>query len=253
MLNSRNIIIVFIVVLVILVYLGQPIWVCALWGLLCTLPLGWGSYSISSNVYIPVLCSGPKDRRVIALSFDDGPAEQYTPQILEILEGRGVEAAFFCIGTNIKGREGLLRRIHEGGHLIGNHSYSHHFWFDLFSSRRMRADLAQMDAAVREVLGVTPRLFRPPYGVTNPNLARAIRRGGYTPVGWNVRSLDTVINDPVKLTERVSAALKPGAIILLHDTSAATLAMLPRFIDAARIAGYAFQRLDKMCNLTPYV
>ena len=113
MLNARNIILVFIVGLVVLVYPGQPIWVCALWGLLCTLPLGWGSYTISSNVYIPVICSGPKDQRVIALTFDDGPAEQYTPEILEVLEGRGVEAAFFIIGSQIRGRESLLRRIHD--------------------------------------------------------------------------------------------------------------------------------------------
>jgi peptidoglycan/xylan/chitin deacetylase (PgdA/CDA1 family) len=88
--------------------------------------------------------------------------------------------------------------------------------------------------------------------VTNPNVRRAVYRGGYTPIGWNVRSLDTVINNAPALLKKVSSALRPGAIILFHDTSASTLAMLPDFIRAVRAKGYTIRRLDKMCNLTPY-
>jgi peptidoglycan/xylan/chitin deacetylase (PgdA/CDA1 family) len=146
----------------------------------------------------------------------------------------------------------LFKQVHEQGHIIGNHSYSHATWFDLYSSTKMYADLQQMDAAMQEVLGLKPLLFRPPYGVTNPNLAKAIRKGGYIPVGWNVRSLDTVIKDNDKLLQRVVKGVRPGAVILFHDTSKATLDMLPAFIAHVRGAGYDIVRLDKMLNLSAY-
>lgn len=278
MLNLRNTTIALAVAIALLAWWHAPWYGYVVAVVAYTLPLAWGSYHIGSNFYIRVITRGPAGHTgggaspegavgrgastggaggrggagAIALTFDDGPMEQYTPQILDILKEKAAPATFFCIGKNIPGREGLLKRIHDEGHLIGNHSYSHHFWFDLFSTRHMRTDLRQMDTAVKAAVGVTPRLFRPPYGVTNPNLAKAIRREGYTPVGWNVRSLDTVIDDPVKLRKRIEKALTPGAIVLLHDTMETTLVMLPQLIDEARAAGYTITGLDKMCNIAPY-
>jgi len=223
-----------------------------------SLLLFYGSYYVGSDFYVKVICSGNEASPVanatqpIALSFDDGPAELYTPEILRILAEQGVEAAFFCIGKRAAAHEGMLRQIQEAGHIIGNHSYSHHGWFDLFSASRMTADLLQMNACMERATGLVPRLFRPPYGVTNPNLARAIARGGFTPVGWNIRSLDTVIKDEKKLLRRTIGRLKPGAIVLFHDTSAVTVSILPTFIKEARALGYECIRLDKLCNLAPY-
>jgi peptidoglycan/xylan/chitin deacetylase (PgdA/CDA1 family) len=222
-----------------------------------SLVLFYGSYYIGSNFYIKVTCSaqhlpGAPAPKQIALSFDDGPADQYTADVLRILKEEKVDAAFFCIGQRIPGREALLRQAHEAGHLIGNHSYSHHLWFDLFSAQRMEADLHAAGEAVQKAIGRRPRLFRPPYGVTNPNLAKAIRRGGSVPVGWNIRSLDTVIKDEAKLLRRVTKALKPGAIILFHDTCGSTLSILPELIRVARAEGYVFTRLDRMLNVAPY-
>ena len=116
----------------------------------------------------------------------------------------------------------------------------------------MHADLAKMDKALQTATGLKPRLFRPPYGVTNPNLARAVRRGKYIPIGWNIRSLDTVNKSPTDLLQKVEKALRPGAIVLFHDTSASTATILGEFIDKARSGGYDIARLDKMCNLIPY-
>jgi peptidoglycan/xylan/chitin deacetylase (PgdA/CDA1 family) len=222
-----------------------------------SLLLFYGSYHIGSNFYIKVICAGEHllgatAVKQIALSFDDGPSDRYTADILHILKEHGVEAAFFCIGQRIPGREALLRQAHEQGHVIGNHSYSHHRWFDLFSAARMTADLRVSGEAVQNVIGHTPRFFRPPYGVTNPNLARTIKRGGYIPVGWNIRSLDTVIKDETTLLRRVTDALRPGAIILLHDTSGTTRSILPELIRRAHAEGYVFTRLDKMLNIEPY-
>src|SRR5690606_12624012 len=114
--------------------------------------------------YLKTISSANTTRRQIAISFDDGPAPLYTPQILQILKAHRVEAAFFCIGKRITENEELLKQVYDEGHLIGNHSYSHDLWFDLFSAQRMNLDLQMMNEAMQKVTGVKPRLFRPPYG-----------------------------------------------------------------------------------------
>ena len=116
----------------------------------------------------------------------------------------------------------------------------------------MYEDLRRMDSITKETTGLTLRLFRPPYGVTNPNLKNAISRGGYIPVGWSIRSMDTVIRDEKKLLRHVTKAIKPGAIILFHDTSRTTVAILPGFINYVKALGYEIIRLDKMLNLEAY-
>ena len=214
--------------------------------------LFYGCYFVHSNFFLPVICSAATIKNEIALSFDDGPAVSYTPEILGILREERVEAAFFCIGNRIAGNEEIFRQIHEEGHIIGNHSYSHDFWFDMFSSKKMLADMKMMDSAMEAAAGLQPKLFRPPYGVTNPNLKKAIIGGGYTPIGWNVRSLDTVIEDEKKLLQKIDGSIKPGAIILFHDTSKTTVAMLPQLLRQVRARGYKIVRIDKMLNLQPY-
>ena len=112
--------------------------------------------------------------------------------------------------------------------------------------------MQMMDEAVQKVTGLQPKLFRPPYGVTNPNLKKAIIRGKYIPVGWSVRSMDTVTKDEQKLFEKVMAGLHPGAVFLFHDTCESTLKLLPIFIKEVKKRGYQFVPLDKLLHLTPY-
>ena len=215
--------------------------------------LFYGSYFVDSGFFMTVICSVATTEKEIAISFDDGPASEYSPQILDILKDSKVYAAFFCIGKNIPGREALFTRYHSEGHIIGNHSYSHGTWFDLLSSKKMLADLKKMDDSMSAVIGQRPRLFRPPYGVTNPNLQKAVAEGNYFPIGWNIRSLDTVIRNEQKLLNKVLRALKPGSIVLFHDTSRTTVSILPEFIHRTRGLGYNIVRLDKLLNLEPYV
>ena len=214
--------------------------------------LFYGSYFISSQFYLNAICRAETNKKEIALSFDDGPDQLQTERLLEILSMEKVEAAFFCIGKNIVGNELLLHRIHASGHLIGNHSFSHSPLFDLFSSRKMLADLQSMDQITEKTIGVKPRLFRPPYGVTNPNLRQAIRSGKYVAVGWSVRSFDTVINDEKKLLPRISR-VRPGDVILFHDRSQSMLSIMPDYIRMLKNQGFQITRLDKLLNLEPYV
>ena len=214
--------------------------------------LFYGSYNVRSNFYLKTISAASTTRRAIAISFDDGPMPLYTPQILRVLKAHDVQAAFFCIGKRIKENEALLKQVYDEGHLIGNHSYSHDLWFDLFSVQKMYTDLRMMSDTMHKVTGVKPRLFRPPYGVTNPNLKKAIEKNNFIPIGWTVRSMDTVAKGADKLLAKVTGSLKPGAIVLFHDTSKATLDMLPEFIQQVRQKGYEIVRLDKLLNLEPY-
>lgn len=256
MLNFSKINIVFGLVLAMLIgthiYYGLPVYLYFLLFFIYSLVVFYGCYYVGSNFFVRITCSAQTTEKEIAISFDDGPALAHTPQVLAILKEEKVPAAFFCIGRRIEGNEALLQQIKEEGHIIGNHSFSHDTWFDMFSSARMLADLRQMDEAMKKATGLTPRLFRPPYGVTNPNLAKAIRKGNYVPVGWSVRSYDTVIKDDKKLLQRVCKGIKPGAVFLFHDTCASTLAALPVFIKKVKEMGYRITRLDKMLNLPPY-
>ncbi|MET0299186.1 MAG: polysaccharide deacetylase family protein [Flavitalea sp.] len=263
MLNFRNTNILFVLLLVGLITWdinhGVGWYFYLLLFVVYSLVLFWGSAKVTSNFYIKVLNSaadrlpgGVNTEKQIAISFDDGPSGKFTPGILDVLNAQQVPTVFFCIGKNIAGNEVLLKRIVDEGHIIGNHSYSHHFWFDMYSSGKMTEDLATMNVETLRVTGLKPALFRPPYGVTNPNLAKAIRSGGFTPVGWNIRSMDTVVKEPEKLLADMLAAVKPGAIVLFHDTCEATFLMLPAFIDKVKNMGYEFVRPDKMLNVSPY-
>lgn len=223
--------------------------------------LAYGSTNVASGFYMKTLNSRKdsvspgtsiKQKFQIAISFDDGPADNYTPAILDILAAHRVPAAFFCIGKNIAGRENLLNRIANEGHVIGNHSFSHHFWFDLYNAEKMTNDLDAMNLQVLQATGLKLRLFRPPYGVTNPNLARAVKKLGFLSIGWNVRSLDTMAKDPEQLLQKMLKSVKPGAIILFHDTCQATFLMLPAFIEAVHKRGINIVRLDKMLGVEAY-
>lgn len=212
----------------------------------------YGCYYVGSNFFVKIVCSADTDEKEIAISFDDGPATNYTPEILELLKHDNIKATFFCIGNRIAGNEKIVRQINDEGHIIGNHSYSHHFWFDMFSSKKMLDDLQMMDREMENVTGLQPKLFRPPYGVTNPNLKKAIVKGNYIPVGWSVRSMDTVIKDYTKLLDKINGSLKPGAVYLFHDTSQTTLKVLPAFLKEVKNKGYKIVPLDKLLHLKAY-
>ncbi|HRH65756.1 MAG TPA: polysaccharide deacetylase family protein [Bacteroidia bacterium] len=213
----------------------------------------YGCYRIDSEFFIPVKCKGEEDEKLMALTFDDGPSAKFTPAILDILKAMNVKATFFCIGRNIEGNENILKRMHAEGHTIGNHSYSHHFWFDLFSVKKMTEDLRFLDTKVFATLSVTPRMFRPPYGVTNPNVRDTIIRSNYFPVGWSIRSMDTVAKDCNLLQKKVRSRFHPGAVILFHDTGKCTPAVLQNLITDAQNQGYQWVRVDQLFQINPYV
>ncbi|WP_460760045.1 polysaccharide deacetylase family protein [Niabella terrae] len=213
--------------------------------------LFYGSYSIRSGFYLRANCRAVTEEKQIALSFDDGPG-QFTKQILEVLDRYQVPATFFCIGRRIENDPVGLKKIFEAGHSIGNHSYHHSPAFDFWTTAKVRADLQRTSTLIRQVTGRSPAWFRPPYGVTNPRIAKAVHQLGYQVMGWSVRSLDTQARNPEKLLNNTLNRLHPGAIVLFHDTMALTLEILPRFIQLAQERGYEIVAMDKLLNLPAY-
>lgn len=213
----------------------------------------YGVAVISAQFFIPAVCRGSIRSNAIAITFDDGPLPGKTERILKILNDHHVSAAFFCIGERVEIHSGLLKQIHEAGHLIGNHSYSHSPAFDLQSSGKMLTEIAATDTAIQRHLGIRPRFFRPPYGVTNPNLAKAIRKQNCLTVGWSIRSFDTMIKDKQRLFNRVTKNLKAGDIILFHDYCDVTIEILPDFLTYVKHLGLNITRLDEHLNEKGYV
>jgi peptidoglycan-N-acetylglucosamine deacetylase len=212
----------------------------------------WGSADIRSGLYCKTLCSGNMEKRSIALTFDDGPDEAVTPAILDILSKEDVRAAFFCIGNKAVENPELLKRMDGEGHVIGGHSFSHHFFFDFFSRKRMLEEMRMTEEAVSRSINRKIRMFRPPYGVTNPPLAKVLVSKKYHVIGWSLRSKDSVTKDENRLLRRITGKLKPGDIILFHDTKSQTVNILGKFIKFAKENDYSFERLDKHLGIDVY-
>ncbi len=206
--------------------------------------IGWNFFLRSHN-------TGPEASRQIALSFDDGPAA-CTDEILEILRLEAVPATFFAIGKRAIADPETLRRLDTEGHLIGNHSFTHSFHFDWKTPAAMLSELEQTNDVISAATGKRPLLFRPPYGVTNPALAKAVKRAGMESVGWSLRSFDTTASDPGILTQRILRRVRGGDVILLHDSMAVTARALTAIIQGCRQKGFTFVRLDELLRLEPY-
>jgi len=175
----------------------------------------------------------------IILSFDDGPHEN-TPEILNILAKENIKAQFFLIGKNIVGKEDIVKQMHKDGHQIGNHSYLHGNNFDWKSSKAIVQEIEKTNEIIFNITGENPKYFRPPYGVTTPNIGKALEIMELVSVGWTVRSLDTTAKDEAKLIAKIAKETVPGAIILLHDRCDITKKILPKLIQQLRQKGFEF-------------
>ena len=180
----------------------------------------------------------------MALTFDDGPDEKVTPQVLDQLYKHQIPAVFFCAGKKVSDNHALLNRMLKEGHLIGNHSFEHSALFDLWSHRQMLEDVNKAENIIAFATGHHTTWFRPPYGVTNPTVARVVAKKQYRVMGWSIRSLDTSIKDPEKIFSRIRERWHSGGIILLHDTNKKVLTVLEKVIAFAKEKGYTFVRAD---------
>jgi peptidoglycan/xylan/chitin deacetylase (PgdA/CDA1 family) len=240
-----------------IIVLLQPFFTLTLWWLL--LPsviyaacIIYGSSVIQANFFAPAYCSAQTSEKIIALTFDDGPNAEYTPQGLALLAKYEATATFFVIGKHIHGNEQLLKQIIAEGHSIGNHSYTHSFFIDFKNVQGFKDELNQTSELVFNVIGKKMKLFRPPYGVTTPNLAKAAKLLDYRIIGWNIRSLDTTKDSVEVITQRVQSQLTSGAIILLHDTSDKTIQVVERILIFAQTNDYKMVSVERLLNINSY-
>jgi peptidoglycan/xylan/chitin deacetylase (PgdA/CDA1 family) len=158
----------------------------------------------------------------LALTFDDGPNPVWTPRLLTVLADYGVHASFFVMGSRAKQETGLVRRIADEGHLVGNHSWSHPN-MALTSASRIREELGRTNDALEQIIGKKVSFFRPPFGARRPAVFRAARLLGLKPVLWNAMTSDwkepsaeRIVED---LTRKIDRLARRGmaANVVLHD------------------------------------
>ena len=214
--------------------------------------LVYGSSNIRSNFFIPVHCHAACSEKHFALTFDDGPHPTVTPQVLALLAQYQAVATFFVIGKHIQGNETILQQIDAAGHSIGNHSYSHAYLIDFKGVRGLKDELEQTAERVFAVIGKSTALFRPPYGVLTPHLAKVIKILDYQVIGWSIRSYDSTGASAKAIAARVQAKLQPGAIILFHDRSDKTLQALKQTLDFAKNNGYKTVSVEQLLKINAY-
>ena len=198
----------------------------------------------SSRVFGSPLVQGPAHSNYIALTFDDGPSVPYTGQILDLLGERSVKATFFVCGQNVELHPELARRIVAEGHSIGNHTYSHPFLY-LLGPRAMSEEIDRTQSIIEKATAVRPKLFRPPYGIRWFGLTRILRERGLALVQWSATGYDWK-NRREEIIAAALAGLQPGAILLLHDIHAETVAALPKILEGVKAAGLEPVELSKL-------
>jgi peptidoglycan/xylan/chitin deacetylase (PgdA/CDA1 family) len=213
--------------------------------------LAWAVRGRSARVFGPSVWRGPRDRRAIALTFDDGPSES-TPALLEILGRHGVSATFFQCGANVDRLPETARAVAQAGHEIGNHSYSHSL-FCFRSGQFIERDLARAQQAIEERTGASPAWFRAPFGARWFGMARAQRRLALTGVMWTAIGYDWKLRAEA-IVERLTAGVSNGSILCLHDGRGllvepdigATLEAVRRLVPVLLDRGYRFETVSRL-------
>ncbi len=211
-------------------------------------------FSVIADSYYPLQTKFPDtimyeaetNEKIIALTFDDGPDNVHTPNILDVLEKHHVPATFFLLGVRVEKYPEVVKRIDNEQHVIGNHTYWHP---ELTKTgvQNMKFELEKGEQAIESVIKKKPKLFRAPYGALNETLVSGLSDLGYRAAGWSVDSEDWkgIAKDKVK--QRVINDIHPGAIVLMHsEGNINTAEALDELIPILKKAGYHFVTVPEM-------
>jgi peptidoglycan/xylan/chitin deacetylase (PgdA/CDA1 family) len=194
-----------------------------------------------------ILYKGNTHKPRIALTFDDGPHKEFTPEILSILAKYNVKATFFFVGIQALNQPRLLERVYNEGHCIGNHTYHHSKLTDL-TGDGISAEIIECRYMLRMITGEDPRLFRPPGGNYSQEILDITNELGYTMVFWSKNSGDCVPTTVKSVVSRATYKVSNGDIILLHDGTYETIEALPLIIETLRKRGFEFVTIDEMID-----
>ena len=176
-------------------------------------------------------------RRMISLTFDDGPDPEVTPRVLDLLDRHGAKATFFCIASKAATHPELAREIVRRGHRVENHSLRHSNAFAFYGIFGLRRDVESAQAILGEITGSRPSLFRAPMGLRSPLLDPVLARCGLRYVSWTRRGLDGTDRNAARILRRLAGALAAGDILLLHDSRPTVLAVLPQLLERVAAQG----------------
>jgi peptidoglycan/xylan/chitin deacetylase (PgdA/CDA1 family) len=210
----------------------------------------YGAFHRNSPLFGPALGRIAGDRKVVALTFDDGPNPDATPLILDTLAEKGVKATFFVLGSHAERWPELVRRISQEGHQLGNHGYFHRklqFKSPFYVSRDIRLGIR----AIKRAGAPAPRYFRAPHGFRSPWTTPIASSYGERTVGWSLGVWDSDRPGVDEIVRRTLEGVSPGSIVLLHDGDGynpdgdrmQTAAALPYIIDRLKEQGYEFATL----------
>ena len=199
---------------------------------------------------------GNLDEKKVALTFDDGPNEPYTSEILKILKDNDIKATFFMVGKNVEFFPETAKAVAEAGHVIGNHSYDHPMMV-LEANPHIRNEIERGGEAIEKTTLQHPTLFRPPYGAHDVLTMIQAEKLGYVCIQWSVSSKDWEMPGVQKIIDNVVNHVHNGGIILMHDGStihhgadrSQTVAALPEIIRQLKEQGYQFVTVPELLDL----
>lgn len=193
-----------------------------------------------------LLRSGPRTSRTVSLTFDDGPHPENTPRILDVLKRHGAVATFFVVGERARKHPELVRRIVSGGHDIGGHSYFHRDPAST-SARELCDEARKTDEVLRQIVGSSSKLFRPPFGKLSAEKLLRLWLDGRNVALWNRDPKDFAMSDADQLCDWLEAnPLRGGDVVLLHDKAGATVEALEEGIRIVRRTGMQFCRISSL-------
>ena len=191
--------------------------------------------------------------RKLALTYDDGPNDPYTLQLLEVLARHEVRATFFLIGQFVEQRPDIVRAIVSAGHDIGNHTWSHPNLI-FVSPGELRRQLERTSKIIEEITGKAPTLFRPPFGGRRPGTFALARQFGMIPIMWRVSTYDWEATSPEFILNKARGGIRGGDVILMHDgghtrmgvNRGHTVAATDQLISEYKAKGYEFVSVSEM-------
>lgn len=200
---------------------------------------------------------GASNTNKIALTFDDGPNQKYTNEVLDVLKQYNVPATFFVMGARVDHHPEIINRIVREGHVIGNHTWNHP---DLrrVSQESLVNEINQTEDSIYKITGLRTALMRPPYGAVTRESIEGLIKEEYKIINWSVDSIDWRDQDVDQILINTLPDVRQGGILLFHDgggegqSHAATVASLPEIIQTLKYQGYEFVTVDELLNIPAY-
>jgi peptidoglycan/xylan/chitin deacetylase (PgdA/CDA1 family) len=222
-------------------------------GVAAALTAGYQSMAPTGQWYGRTFTGSQRGSKQLALTYDDGPNEPYTQQLLDVLAKHDVKATFFLMGKYVRLRPDIARDVAQAGHVIGNHTLTHPNLI-YRTGQQVREELVRCREAITDAVGEQSNLFRPPFGGRRPVTLRVARELGLMPVMWNITGYDWNAPSVEYIEKKIIPNVRCGNVILLHDGShrafgydrSRSVAVTDRLIARYKTEGYEFVTVPEM-------